>query len=242
LSMTIKNAIHRIFRKTGYDFIRYLPDNFQSLKKRNLILSEGIDLVVDVGAHHGDYVAELRDSGYTGRVISFEPLPLSFEILQRRAIKDGNWLCVQSALGAEVSKREMFISRRITSSSLLPMEKSHLDAAPDSAVVTTEIVDVKPLEFFLGDIIQPRERIFLKVDVQGYEMHVLRGAHQLMSQIKAMEIELSFVPMYKGAPSFHDVLEYLERQNYVLLSLKNVLNDPNSGRLLQVDGLFRKTD
>jgi FkbM family methyltransferase len=242
MSGEIKNTIHRIFQKTGYDFIRYLPDNFQSLKKRNLILSEGIDLVVDVGAHHGDYVMELRDSGYTGRVISFEPLSQSFEILQRRAQKDGNWLCIQSALGAEVSKSDIFISGRITSSSLLRMGKNHLDAAPDSAVVSKEIVDVKPLEFFLGDIIQPRERIFLKVDVQGYEMHVLRGANKLMKQIMAMEIELSFVPLYKDAPGFHDVLEYLEKQNYILLSLKNVLNDPNSGRLLQVDGLFRKAE
>jgi hypothetical protein len=80
----------------------------------------------------------------------------------------------------------------------------------------------------------------LKIDVQGYEMFALRGAQSLLKQIKALEIELSFVPLYLDAPVFFDMMTYLEKQRFVLQSLSQVLRDPNSGQLLQVDGLFKK--
>jgi len=236
--MSLKSLIHRAFQKTGYDFRKYTPENFPALNRRQSIISERIDLVLDVGANEGTYVIDLRDSGFRGRVISFEPLPLSFAILQQRANKDPNWMCINAALGMSDGKGEINVSARKTSSSLLPMENAHLNAVPMSSVISKEEVNVFALDSFLGKIIDPRERIYLKIDVQGYEMFVLQGAMRLLEQIRGIEIELSFVPLYKKAPVFSEMVDFLEKCGFFLVALSHVLSDPKSGRLLQVDGIF----
>ncbi len=83
--MHIKTLVHKVFQKTGYDFLSYTPEHFPTLKRGYLIKSENLDLVLDVGANRGDYVLALRDSGYQGRVVSFEPLSKAFKVLQQRA-------------------------------------------------------------------------------------------------------------------------------------------------------------
>jgi hypothetical protein len=89
-------------------------------------------------------------------------------------------------------------------------------------------------------MIQPEERVFLKVDVQGYELFVLQGALQALRQVRVVELELSFAPLYQGAPVFDEMMKYMEEHGFALVSLNHVFSDPKSDRLLQVDGIFRK--
>ncbi len=237
---TIKKLIHKSFRLTGYDFMKYDDHHFSALIKHNFIKSESIDLVIDVGAHEGHYVTELRDSGYKGRVISFEPQSQSFSVLNERAKSDKNWQCIHAAVGERKGVSDIFISGRKTSSSLLAVGDAHIKAVPASATVSTETVTILALDSFLGREIKTDDRIFLKIDVQGYEMFVLHGALQVLNQVRGLEIELSFVQLYQNAPVFSDMVDYLKQQGFILLSLNHVLRDPQSGQLLQVDGVFRK--
>jgi FkbM family methyltransferase len=236
--MKMKNLIHKLFRTTGYDFQRYYPDNFSTLKRSNLIISENIDLLLDVGANAGDYVLALRDSGYQGRVVSFEPLSKPFSILEKRSSRDSNWDCINVALGIAEEDGEIFLSEHSTSSSLLPINDTHLNALPSSAVISKEKIKISPLDSFLGTVVKLQDRVYLKIDVQGYEMFALQGAVQLLNQVRALEIELSFVPLYQGAPVFNEIVTYLENLGFMLISLNHVFSDPDTDRLLQVDGLF----
>ncbi len=238
--MRIKPLVHKVFRMTGYDFRRYAPEYFPSLKRIQIINSEMINLVIDVGASEGHYSRELRDSGYRDKVISFEPQTQSFSTLKQKANGDPKWICINAALGISGHEAEMCISGHKTSSSLLPMTETHLNAMPSSETVKREKVKVLVLDSFLGNMIQPYERIYLKVDVQGYEMFVLQGATHALKQIRAVELELSLVPLYEGSPIMNDMISYLETLGFILVSLNHVFSDPKSDRLLQVDGIFRR--
>lgn len=240
--MSLRRLAYWVFKKTGYGVLRYTPENFSSKKREDIISSEKIDLVLDVGADEGFYVKALRDSGYTRRVVSFEPLIESFSALKSRATGDLGWTCINVALGQDNGESAMFVSGHRTSSSLLPVAKTHLDAMPQSAVVSEEKVSIRTLDSFLGNVIYPHESIYLKIDVQGYELFVLKGATKVLQQVRGVEMELSFKPLYEGAPVFGQAVAYLETLGFVLVSLRHVFSDPNSDTLLQVDGIFRRNN
>ncbi|MEK7818975.1 MAG: FkbM family methyltransferase [Bacteroidota bacterium] len=238
--MGLKIAVHRLFRKIGYDFRRYHSDNFPELNRIKIINKQNINLVLDIGASEGLYAAELREAGYKGRIISFEPLGESFKLLNQKSDKDTEWDSFNIALGESDGEVEMNVSGHITSSSLLPMTDVHLNAMQSSAIVSKEKIKVRALNSFLGKEIKASDRIYLKVDVQGFEMFVLRGADKILDQVEAIEIELSLAPLYKDVPLFLDMIKYLESLGFMIVSMNSVFSDPNTDQLLQVDGIFKR--
>jgi len=240
--MGLKTAVHRFFRKIGYDFRQYSSDNFPELKRIKVINAQKINLILDIGASEGFYADELRKAGYKGRIISFEPLSESFESLSRKSGKDPKWDSFNTALGESDGEVEMSISGHITSSSLLSMTDVHLNAMPSSASVSKEKIKVRVLNSFLGKEIKSDERIYLKLDVQGFEMFVLKGADKILDQVEAIEIELSLAPLYQGGPLFLEMIKHLETLGFMVVSLSHVFSDPNTDQLLQIDGIFKRKE
>ncbi len=89
-----------------------------------------------------------------------------------------------------------------TSSSLLPIAEIHSNAMPSSATVSKESVSIRTLDSFVGSIIQPEDRVFLKVDVQGYEMFVLQGAARTLGQVREVELEALIRTSVRGGAPF----------------------------------------
>ena len=79
----------------------------------------------------------------------------------------------------------------------------------------------------------------MKADVQGFELEVFRGGQATLAAAKALECELSFLPLYDGQPLFVDVVEWLRATGFALVGLEAVHSDPRTDELLQVNGLFR---
>jgi hypothetical protein len=79
----------------------------------------------------------------------------------------------------------------------------------------------------------------LKLDVQGFEGTVLAGATETIGQFAAAQMELSYVPLYDGQWLANDVTELLTKHGYELWMFDSAaMYDPESGRLLQSDGIF----
>lgn len=142
------------------------------------------------------------------------------------------------ALGDFDGDTQISISGHQTSSSLLPISGHHIRAIPSSAYVGKETVKILRLDSLLNNTIFPKERIYLKVDVQGYERHVLQGGAQTLKQTRAIEIELSMAVMYEGSPMYYEMIDYLESQGFGLVSIETVFSDPLTGYMLQADGIF----
>ena len=82
----------------------------------------------------------------------------------------------------------------------------------------------------------------LKIDTQGYELHVLKGASGLLHRVVAMQLELSLVPLYEGAPTFSEMLSYMQSIGFEIFNIVPVFKDNRTGRVLQVDGYFVRGD
>ena len=121
------------------------------------------------------------------------------------------------------------------------MSPLHVASAPESAYVGREQVNVQRLDSLAGELGLAEATVYLKVDVQGGELDVLRGAGAALDRAVLIEAELSLVPLYEGAPRFDEVIDYLAERGFGVLSLEPVFVDPADGRLLQVDAVFGRS-
>ena len=207
---------------------------------RSLFRTQILNFVVDVGANTGQYGLLIRSCGYQGPIISFEPLAAAHAELIARATPDQHWTVADRvALGAGAAKATINVASNSVSSSLLDMSIRHLDAAPLSSYVGTEAINVVALDECIERYVGARKGGLLKIDTQGYEMEVLRGAHRFLSdKIDIVQTELSLVELYAGQPLMLEVCNFLKQYNFNLRHIIPGLKDPAGGNLLQLDGVF----
>ena len=199
----------------------------------------GIDLVLDVGANTGQFACEIRQGGYTGRIVSFEPLSHAHSKLLLSSAKDSMWeVYPRCALGDHNGEIEINIAGNSLSSSILPMLESHESAAPESKYEGKEIVPIKTLNTVAGQYLKEAKAPFLKIDTQGFEWLVLDGARDILPRIKGISVELSLVRLYEGQHLWREVIDRLEAEGFTLWALIPGFSDRLSGRSLQVDGIF----
>lgn len=199
----------------------------------------GIDLVIDIGANEGQFAKELRAGGYSGRIVSFEPLLTAHGRLLRESDGDSAWhVHPRCALGDRLGEIELNISGNSDSSSILPMLTSHTSAAPESAYVGHESVPLITLDSVAPPYLKNAQATFLKIDTQGYEWYVLDGAIATLSKIRGVQMELSLIPLYEGQRLWRESIERLESEGFVMWALEPVFVDPATGRTLQFDGVF----
>ena len=84
------------------------------------------------------------------------------------------------------------------------------------------------------------DRVWLKLDVQGSELSVLRGAERTLERVEVVETELSLVELYEGQALLPDVYAHLTQRGFGIWFLEPVFRDSSSGELLQLDGLFAR--
>ena len=104
------------------------------------------------------------------------------------------------ALGAESGTAEIPVAGNSDSSSLLAMGERHVRSDPASVYVGTETVEVSTIDEVWHRIARHGEKVFLKLDVQGFELEALRGAERSLPRIHGAQVEPSAVPLNEGAP------------------------------------------
>lgn len=201
-----------------------------------LLREREVEIVFDVGANAGQYASRLREDGYEGVIVSFEPLAEAYERLEGAAAADPKWHTMRVALAEEPGTATIHVSANSYSTSFLPITGRCVDAAPGAAYVGTELVDVATLDL----LALPPGAAMLKIDVQGTEPSVLRGAREFLRQVEAVEAELSLVPLYKGQDLAPAVCQLLRNEGFVPVALDVAFADPTTGEILCLDGLFAR--
>jgi FkbM family methyltransferase len=218
----------------------FLRRNRKSDLRSRLLQERGVSVALDIGANEGNFARRLRESGYAGRIVSFEPLAAMYEKLQAASDGDPDWSSLNVAVGAEPGRATLNRAANWASSSLLPMNPRHSEAEPRSAYMGTEDCEVVTLDGLRSALLDGGERLYLKLDVQGFELEVLRGAARTLDQVEVVQAELSLVPLYNGAPLFDEVVRYLDERGFGLFAIEPGFADPRTGALLQVDGLLAR--
>ncbi len=238
--MKFLRRIRLLCRKMGRDLVPYHPLHHPLARRAKLFQTYGIDIVFDIGANAGQFAQELRETGYAGRIVSFEPLSAAFRDLQRWAQADGRCIAVNAAVGERDGSVEINIAASSVSSSVLEMLPAHLRAAPESAFRDKELVRMVKLDSVFDNYCSISDRAFLKIDTQGFEKHVLDGAQCSLPKVQAVQFEMSLIPLYAGQALFADLFEYLTVRGFLMVALEPAFIDPASGEVLQVDGIFHR--
>ena len=195
--------------------------------------------VLDVGANVGQFGIDIRRWGFRGQILSFEPVSQTFTLLSKTIKKRQPWIALHLGLGAIESEQTINVSGNSgLSTSLLTMGSVHLANFPETATVSTQRVTISTVDKQLELLrIDPRH-IMLKLDVQGYEAEVLKGASQSLSKIPLCYLEVSMVPLYEGEITFLPILSMLSEAGHEVIDVFRGLKAKN-GQLLQMDILTR---
>lgn len=231
-------------RKIGLEVGRLRNANIEEQVVKKALQLTKPDVVVDVGANSGQFAELVMACGFEGKVISFEAVPEIYRELQRRAGRGtSNWKIGRcTAVGAQDGEIDINVAGNLASSSVLPMLKRHVEAAPQSAYSGSVRVPLSRLDSLVGSDIPQKGEVFLKVDTQGYELQVLRGGEELLKRVTALQVELSTMPLYDGAPSLLEMLLYIDERGFKIFGMVPELFSRATGQLLQVNGVFVRAD
>jgi|ERR1700680_189923 len=233
----VKLRIRKVLAKAGIEIGAYAGSFAQH--RTRIILGGGVKTVWDVGAHIGQYAAQLQSHRYVGRIISIEANDVSFEKLAERAGGSARWTTIAVAIADSVGESVLNVAANGQSSSLLPMAQRHRSASPSSRYVGSQPVKTTTLDALQAQL-RPALPFFLKLDLQGSELAALQGAPSVLGSAVACEIELSFTELYEGGASWLTVVNYLVAAGFHICDVERVFFDDASGDLLQVNALFRR--
>ncbi len=189
-------------------------------------------MVIDVGANAGQFSLLVRDLFGPVPIVAFEPIPDIAAGIERAV--GPPILVVAKAAGSRDSTSTLFVTAAQDSSSLFEPAERQLQLSRLSRVITTIEVEVVKLD----DVVAAEAGgILLKIDVQGGEVEVLRGATTLLAHVQWVYVEASFEELYAGQPLIGDVHEILQPE-FRLVGVHNV--QCVSGRQVQADFLFER--
>lgn len=238
------SPLRRLARRLGYDLTPLRKARAPAAQRAALLERFGISCVLDVGANVGQYAAGLREWGYRGRIVSFEPQAAAHAALERRAARDRSWtVAPRMALGERDGEAEIEVSAESDMSSLLPQSDLLRRVSPSSKVLGRERISLRRLDSLYDDgLVDAAARAYLKVDTQGTESRVLEGARGVLGRIIGVELEMSLVPCYEGERNFRETIDALAEDGFVLHLLLPGYFERRLGRQLQVDGVFYRAD
>jgi FkbM family methyltransferase len=191
--------------------------------------------IVDVGANRGEWGAVCAKLFRRGEILSFEPVGEYHQAAARLAAGFRNWQVLRMAVGEGPGRVPIEVrGERSSFKRLGGLDFADwAESTPASGGVET--VEVDSLDRILG------QREFypvdlLKIDAEGYEREILRGATETLDRTRQVLIEVRFYELFEGGPLFHEVHEMLTAHRFVLEHLK-----PCKGTCLWADATYART-
>jgi FkbM family methyltransferase len=223
--------------------LRYSQSNYLAPHLKRILKAFDIEVAIDVGANKGQTVRELRKLGFTGRIVSFEPTPELYRELKRTLAQDPKWTGHQLALGASPGRltlhryREESLNSFLTPTAFGAQRFRPMAESPIGEVT----VPVERLDDVWSEMI-PAGRTLLKIDTQGFDLEVLRGASKHIAGVAAVLTEVPVNPIYKGMPTMNEVFQTMETLGFQLSGLFPVTRDRKLVRMIEANCMFIRSD
>ena len=203
--------------------LMFLERNIHQKRISKFLQNRSIKTIIDVGAHKGEFAQNALQIESVNKVIAFEPQKKIFSLLKEKFSNNDKVVLNNFALSEKVEKRIMKINKmtatstlnhEINDNSLYFKFKSFLLYQKNSIIDEEEIDTTTFDAFFNGEMFD--ENTLLKIDTEGYEIHVLKGSEQKIREMKYILIENQFSKMYKNV-NFRDCHDFLRKKNFKLL-------------------------
>ena len=238
--------VHALARRAGYEVIPLwrMHTWSQATLLDRIFKAKGIDCVLDVGANRGQFVNFLRQEvGYEGDVISFEPIQENAQFLRSKAVADKKWRICPYALGRNESRANLNVMQCDDFSSFLdPSNEVAPEYSEMNSVARIESVDIRRLDAALEELnIKPTERsLYLKMDTQGFDLEVVAGATSVVKHVRALQTEVSCIPIYEAMPDIIETIRTLRELNFHLGGFFSVARRPDLS-VVEFDAIFVNT-
>ncbi|MGQ0696846.1 MAG: FkbM family methyltransferase [Panacagrimonas sp.] len=233
----LRNSAKEFFRTVGFDIVRLKNSPEVTLAG---LRDRPIKTVIDCGANEGQFARKISKYHPNAALYCFEPLETPFRALSAWAnTQNGRVKCSQVALGDQEGEAVMHFHEEHSPSSSLLATTGHKESMFPQVRKQSEVrVRQTTLDAAMTPVLnEMAPQIVLKLDVQGYEDRVLRGASQLLPKVNACLLEVCVDPLYSAQAAFKDLVMLLDHHG---LSYAGNLDQSygEDGRVMWLDALF----
>ena len=203
--------------------LAFFERNIHQKRISNFLQDRSIKTIIDIGAHKGEFAQNALKIKSVNKIIAFEPQKKIFNLLKEKFINNNKIILNNFALSEKVERRIMKINK-MTATSTLNHEvndkslyfkfKSFLLYQKNSIISEEEVNTTTFDVFFNGKTFD--ENTLLKIDTEGYELHVLKGSEKKIKEVKYILIENQFSKMYKNV-DFKECHDFLREKKFKLL-------------------------
>lgn len=233
----MKILLKKVLKFFGYEVHKVTHHVFSYEWVKNM----NINSIIDVGANQGQFALDISQHFPNVVIYSFEPIKDIYNILIDKT-KHLNIKTFNLGLGDKNEK--LYINHTIygnATSSILEMSENHKNNFPEFVNTKKEEINLITLdEFFQKNSL--KKNIFLKIDVQGYEDKVLIGGENMLKHVKIVQMETTFMEMYKGEKLFDYYLTFMKNNGFELYGFTTLAYDRKLGQPSYADAFFVRAD
>jgi FkbM family methyltransferase len=245
IQSSLLSFANRFFRSFGVELAKHPSPASLDWHIKTIVEYRNVNCVLDVGANRGQFAERLRQLGYRGWILSFEPVPEAFESLSRRFRNDERWRGFPIALGNCDEIRPFHIAGGdAQASSFLDFnEAGPARWGADHTVKETVSLRVRRLDEIWDDCLESVDspRVFLKMDCQGFDLNVVEGAARKLQHVVALQSELALEKFYEGMTAFSDAVATYEKLGFDAVGFFPLARrQPDYLRLVELDCLFMR--
>lgn len=197
-----------------------------------------VNTLLDAGANQGQFAMAANHFYPGSQIHSFEPLPAIYNLLRHNTRRIKEIHTYNYALGSSSGSMVFYSNAYSHASSALQVSDLQQNLIPGTAVVEQITVVVKRLDD-VGKHISLVSPVLLKMDVQGFEKEILKGATHCLHQIDYLLFEASFVPMYNGEPLFDEMHSFVKELGFEFIAPVGFLQSEQL-QILQMDLLYKR--
>jgi FkbM family methyltransferase len=196
-----------------------------------------IKSVIDIGANEGQFALEIRKAYPGMEIYSFEPLAACFKLLVNKFEGDKHFHSFHCGIGEKTERKIINRNEYNAASSLLKGSKELKMNFPTASKEFSEVINLSTFDDVMN-VSNINRPYLVKIDVQGYEKHVIKGSYELIKNAACLVVEVSFQQLYEEQPLFPEIYQLLNEFGFEYHGAFDVLRSPIDAQILQEDAIF----